>query len=89
MLDVSHITPLFDYFVITTGTNPRQMRAIAEGADTAMKEHGSPKISTDGRDSSNWMVQDYGDVILHVFTPDGRSQYDLEGLWGDAKRVEW
>lgn len=89
ILDVSHVTPLFDYFVITTGTNPRQIKAIAEGANSAMKEQGSPKVSTDGRESSNWIVQDYGDVILHVFTPDGRSQYDLEGLWGDAKRVEW
>jgi ribosome-associated protein len=89
VLEVSHITPLFDYFVITTGTNPRQMRAIAEGADAMMKENDSPKVSVDGRDSSNWIVQDYGDVVLHVFTPEGRSQYDLEGLWGDARRIEW
>ncbi len=89
ILDVSQITPLFDFFVLTTGTNSRQIKALAEGADAAMKERGSPKISVDGRDSSNWIVQDYGDVILHVFSPDGRSQYDLEGLWGDAKRVEW
>ncbi len=89
VLDVSHITPLFDYFVITTGTNPRQMKAIAEGADVTMKENGSPKIGVDGRDSSNWIVQDYGDVVLHVFSPEGRNQYGLEGLWGDAKRVDW
>ncbi|QDT53202.1 Ribosomal silencing factor RsfS [Caulifigura coniformis] len=89
MLDVSHITPLFDYFVITTGTNPRQIRAIADGVEATMKEHGSPRQSVDGRDSGNWIVQDYGDVVLHVFTPEGRSQYDLEGLWGDAKRVDW
>ncbi|WP_145034925.1 ribosome silencing factor [Caulifigura coniformis] len=89
VLDVSHITPLFDYFVITTGTNPRQIRAIADGVEATMKEHGSPRQSVDGRDSGNWIVQDYGDVVLHVFTPEGRSQYDLEGLWGDAKRVDW
>ncbi len=89
VLDVSQITPLFDFFVITTGTNPRQMRAIAEGASTAMKELGSPKQSTEGKDSGNWVVQDYGDVVLHVFTPEGRKNYDLEALWGDAKRVDW
>jgi ribosome-associated protein len=88
-MDVSHVTPLFDFFVITTGTNPRQIKAIAEGADAAMKEHGSPKISVDGRSTSSWIVQDYGDVILHVFTPEGRNQYGLEGLWGDAKRIDW
>jgi len=89
VMDVSHVTPLFDFFVITTGTNPRQIKAIAEGADAAMKEHGSPKISVDGRSTSSWIVQDYGDVILHVFTPEGRNQYGLEGLWGDAKRIDW
>jgi len=89
VLDVSHITPLFDFFVLTTGTNPRQIRAIAQGVDAAMKEQGSPRQSVDGRSSGNWIVQDYGDVILHVFTPEGRKQYDLEGLWGDAKRIDW
>ena len=89
VMDVSHVTPLFDYFVITTGTNPRQIKAIAQGADATMKEHASPRVSVDGRSTSNWIVQDYGDVILHVFTPEGRNQYDLEGLWGDAKRIDW
>lgn len=89
VLDVSHITPLFDFFVITTGTNPRQMRAIAEGADATMKDQDSPRISVEGRESGNWIVQDYGDVVLHVFNPEGRNVYGLEGLWGDAKQVAW
>ena len=89
ILDVSHITPLFDCFVITTASNPRQLHAIAEGANAAMKEHGSPRISVEGKDSGNWVVQDYGDVVMHVFSPQGRDLYNLEGLWGDAKRVEW
>jgi ribosome-associated protein len=88
ILDVSKITPLFDFFVITTGTNPRQMRAIAEGANHAMKEHGSHRDGIEGRDSSTWVVQDYGDVVLHVFNPESRKLYDLEHLWG-APRIEW
>jgi ribosome-associated protein len=89
ILDVSHITPLFDFFVIATGMNPRQMRAIAEGADAAMKEHGSARQGVEGRETGNWIVQDYGDVVLHVFNPAARKLYDLEHLWGDAQRVEW
>lgn len=89
ILNVSRITPLFDFFVITTGTNPRQMRAIAEGADHAMKEHGSRRQGADGRDSSSWIAQDYGDVVLHVFNPEARGLYDLEHLWGDAERIDW
>jgi ribosome-associated protein len=65
------------------------MRAIAEGADHAMKEHGSRRQGADGRDSSTWIAQDYGDVVLHVFNPEAREQYDLEHLWGDAERIDW
>ena len=89
VLDVSHITPLFDFFVITTGTNSRQMRAIAEGADATMKDQDSPRLAVEGKNSGNWIVQDYGDVVLHVFNPEGRNVYGLEGLWGDAKHVAW
>jgi ribosome-associated protein len=89
VLDVSKITPLFDFFVITTGTSPRQMRAIAERADDAMVEHGSARRSIEGYDSGTWIVQDYGDVVLHVFNPESRALYDLANLWGDAPQVEW
>lgn len=89
ILDVSKITPLFDFFVITTGTNTRQLRAIGEGASAAMKEHGAKRQGIEGRDSTSWIVQDYGDVVLHVFSPEARRLYDLENLWGDAKRIDW
>lgn len=88
VLDVTHVTSLFDYFVITTGTNRRQLRAIAETADDALELRGSHRYGREGSDAP-WICHDYGDVVLHVFTEEARKQYDLENLWGDALKVDW
>ena len=89
VLDLRAITPLFDYFVITTGNSRRQMHAIAEEVDRILEADGSARQGLEGYDSSTWIVQDYGDVVLHVFTGEARSLYDLEHLWGDAVPVNW
>jgi ribosome-associated protein len=90
LLDLTAITPLFDYFVITTATNRRQMHAIADEVTRLMRGVGSPRLGEEGyRDGSGWIVVDYGDVVLHVFTPEARALYDLENLWGDAPRLDW
>lgn len=89
VLDLRSITPLFDFFVISTGTNTRQTRAMAEDVDRVMKEHGSRRMGVEGLEPGSWIVQDYGDVVLHVFTPEERRQYDLERLWGDAPQISW
>ncbi|WP_231740893.1 ribosome silencing factor [Thalassoglobus neptunius] len=88
VLDVTHITPLFDYFVITTGRSRRQLHAIADQSDDVMDQQGSKRRSTAGYETE-WICQDYGDVVLHVFSPAAREQYSLEDLWADAIRVEW
>ena len=87
VLDLTDITPLFDFFVITTGSSNRQMHAIAEEVDRALNESGSERMGIEGYRESQWIVQDYGDIILHVMTQEARVAYDLEGLWGDARRV--
>ena len=89
VLDVSEITALFDYFVITTATNRRQMHAIADEVSVALKRRGEARRSREGYEGDSWIVEDFGDVILHVFTPEARELYDLENLWGDARRVDW
>jgi ribosome-associated protein len=89
VLDLTDVTPLFDYFVITTGRNRRQMHAIAEEVDRVLAEAGSARLGIEGYVESSWIVQDYGDVVLHVFTPEARELYDLEHLWGEAGRVDW
>ncbi|MEM1061341.1 MAG: ribosome silencing factor [Planctomycetota bacterium] len=89
VLDLSAVTPVFDYFVITTGTNPRQMSALADEADKTMKAAGSPKFGTEGHAGRQWILHDYGDVVLHILSEQARSTYDLEGLWADATPVEF
>ena len=89
VLDLTKVTPVFDYFVIATGSSKRQMVALAEEADLVMKRSGAPKIGGEGDDGGQWILRDYGDVVLHVLTDESRDLYDLEGLWGDAEVVDW
>ena len=89
VLDLSAVTPVFDYFVVTTGSSKRQMVALAEEADLVMKRSGAPKLGGEGDDGGLWILRDYGDVVLHVLTDESRDLYDLEGLWGDAEVVDW
>lgn len=89
VLDLTRVTPLFDYFVISTGNSRRQLHAIAEEADKVLKAHGSKRRSLEGFESSSWIVQDFGDVVVHLFNEEARGLYDLEHLWGDAVRIDW
>jgi ribosome-associated protein len=89
VLDLTGVTAIFDFFVVTTAGSPRQMRAIAEEVQRVLSAEGSQSLGTEGADSATWVLQDYGDIVLHVFTPAARSLYDLEHLWADAVRVDW
>jgi ribosome-associated protein len=89
VLDMRGITPLYDFFVLITGTSRRQIHTITEEVDAAMREQGDRRLSVEGYEASSWVVQDYGDVVVHVFNPQTREYYALEDLWADAPRVEW
>jgi ribosome-associated protein len=89
VLDLSPVTPIVDYFVITTGTSRRQMHAIAEEVDRVLTADGSARRGLEGYERSDWILQDYGDVVLHVMSDEARRTYDLERLWADAPRVNW
>jgi len=89
VLDLREITPLYDYFVVCTGTSRRQIHAIAEEADAALRAVGDRRIGIEGYQASKWVVQDYADILVHVFDPDTRDYYKLEELWADAPRVDW
>jgi ribosome-associated protein len=89
VLELTGISPVCDYFVIATGTSARQMRTVAEElAELGEKEHFAP-ISLSGLEGESWILVDCVDVLLHVFSPDARGYYDLDNLWGDARRVDW
>jgi len=89
ILDMRGITSLYDYFVIVTGASRRQIHTIAEEIDAALVRSGDQRLSIEGYESSRWVVQDYGDVVVHVFDPATREYYSLEELWADAPRVDW
>ena len=89
VLDLTGITPLFDYFVVATGSSRRQMHAIVDEVDRVLKSGGSKRKGIEGYDESTWIVEDYGDIVLHLFTDETRGKYDIEGLWADAPRVTW
>lgn len=89
VLDLTQVTPIVDYFVVTTGASPRQMKAMAEEVHQVLKKSGSRRLGSEGEESSPWVLQDYGDLVIHIFTADARKLYDLEHLWADAAEVDW
>jgi ribosome-associated protein len=89
VLDMRGITPLYDFFVLSTGLSRRQIHTIAEEIDAALHEQGDRRLSIEGYEASKWVVQDYGDIVVHVFDEPTRQYYALEELWGDAPRIDW
>jgi ribosome-associated protein len=89
VLDMRGVTPMYDFFVIATGASKRQVHAIVEDVDEAFRKVGDSRIGLEGYEASKWVVQDYGDVMLHVFDTDTRAYYQLEDLWNDAERIDW
>jgi ribosome-associated protein len=88
ILDVSGISSVTDYFVIATGTSVRQMRTVCdEAAELGAKVSYKP-YHTSGYEGEHWIAIDFVDVVLHIFNQESRMYYDLEGLWGDAQRVQ-
>ena len=79
---------LTDYFVICSGANPRQVEAIGEAVDEKLSRAGFEPLNIDGRRSADWMVLDYSDFMVHVFSETARKFYDLERLWKTATRLE-
>jgi ribosome-associated protein len=87
VLDLRRATAFMDYFVIVSGQNQRQLVAIAEAVQEALRaEHVRPE-SVEGYPRQEWILLDYGSFVVHIFTPRTRTFYDLERLWGGATRV--
>jgi ribosome-associated protein len=86
---VRGISPITDFFVIASGTSPRQMKSVADEVIEMAEKRGDRALSTKGLESESWILVDFVDVVLHVFSQDARLYYDLDNLWGDARQVEW
>jgi len=90
IIEVGAILAITDAFVITSGRNSRQVKTIAEEVELRLKADGgiSP-LRVEGLGDSQWVLLDYGDLVVHVFLDETREFYDLERLWSDAPRVAW
>lgn len=88
VLDMRGLTTICDYFVICSGRSRPHVDAIAEEVEEQMSALGIEPRHIEGIPDSSWVILDYLDVVVHVFEPDARRFYNLEGLWGDAARVE-
>jgi ribosome-associated protein len=87
LLDIRDVTTIADYFVICSGSNPRQIRAIADAIDEQLGEQGANLLHREGVAESGWILLDFGDIIVHIFGPREREYYRLERLWSGAKTV--
>ena len=87
-LDLRKTAGFADFFLIASGTNTRQVRAIADAITEALAAKGTKPAYVEGYDRSEWILLDYFDFIVHVFAPETRVFYDLERLWGNADRIE-
>ena len=89
VLDMRDITPLYDFFVLATGTSRRQIHNLAEEIDASMAAEGEARLGIEGYDAGRWVVQDYGDIVVHLFDQETRGYYALDDLWADARRIDW
>ncbi len=87
VLDLREIASFTDYFIIASGTNVRQVQAIADEVSEQLKKQGTRAARIEGYKTAEWVLVDYGDFIVHVFEDKARKFYDLERLWRDAARV--
>ena len=88
LYDVRKITSVADFFFICHGTSDRNVKGIAENILEEFKKIGVYAISAEGFALCQWIVIDYGDVVIHIFQQDTREYYNLEGIWGDAKMLD-
>jgi len=88
-MHVAGISQVTEYLVIATGTSQRQLKSVAEEMRDLAKQEGQSVFRSDAGDGTGWVVIDFVDVVVHLFTAEQRAFYDLESLWGDGKQVDW
>ena len=88
VLDLREVTSFADFFVICSGSNPKQIQAISEEIGLELEKRGEYPVSVEGFANAEWILADFGDYLIHVFSPKARAFYELERLWRHAKVVE-
>lgn len=88
IIDISEVSVIADYFIIAGGSNRSQIQAMSDSVCEKLGRAGHPYKQIEGYDNANWVLIDFGDVIVHIFDKDNRLLYDLERIWRDGKAVE-
>lgn len=88
VLEIKELTGIGDYFVICSATSGRHVKALCDEVEEKMKEHTSIPVRSEGYVSANWLLMDYGTVIIHIFDKETLEFYDLERLWADAPKLD-
>lgn len=88
VLDISEVSVMADYFIIASGGSANQVQALIDNVDEQLGKQGVSVKQVEGYQNANWVLMDYGDVIIHVFDKDNRLFYDLERIWKDGKVVD-
>lgn len=88
VIDIREVSVLADYFLIASGSNGNQVQAMADNVEEELGKAGYPCKQAEGYQSANWILMDYGDIIVHVFDKEDRLFYDLERIWRDGKIMD-
>jgi len=87
VIDISEISVLADYFLIASGSNRSQIQALCDNVEETLGRAGTPVKQIEGYDGANWILMDFGDIIVHIFDKENRLFYDLERIWRDGKKI--
>lgn len=88
VIDISEVSVIADYFIIAGGSNRSQIQALCDNVQEKLGRAGCPARGTEGYDAANWVLLDFGDVIVHIFDKENRLLYDLERIWRDGKQID-
>ena len=87
VIDISEVSVLADYFIIAGGSNSSQIQALCNNVDEKLGRAGHPSKQIEGYETANWVLLDFGDIIVHIFDKENRLLYDLERIWRDGKTI--
>ena len=88
VIDIREVSTIADYFIIATGNNPNQLAAMEDAVDETMYKNGVHQKQIEGNSNSTWILMDYQDIIVHLFSSEDRLFYDLERIWRDGKVID-
>ncbi|MBS4899701.1 MAG: ribosome silencing factor [Clostridiales bacterium] len=89
VLDIHAISSCADYFIVASGDNKRQVQTLADNVQEKLKAHGKEPVGIEGYPEASWILLDYNDIVIHIFSQESRFFYDLERIWKDGREVEF